>query len=558
MTPMKTDIEIAQAAELRPITEIAEKIGLGPDDIIRYGHHKAKIPLRRVKTEAAPRAKLILVAGINPTPAGEGKSTVAVGLADALTLREKNPVLALREPSLGPVFGIKGGAAGGGYSQVVPMADINLHFNGDFHAVTSAHSLLAAMLDNHMFRPNSLDLDPRRVTWPRSVDMNDRALRQITIGLGGINGGMPREDGFVITAASEIMAIFALASGLEDLEKRFGDIIVGFSRERKPVRARDLKAQGAMTLLMKDAMDPNLVQTLGGTPTLVHAGPFGNIAHGCNSLVATKAALQLGDYVVTEAGFGADLGAEKFFNIKCRTGGLKPAVAVVVATVRALKMHGGVAKGELEKENVDALKRGLENLQAHVENIRKHGVPPVVALNRFAADTDAEVTAVLEAAAIWGVPAVEADPWGSGGKGVLDLADECVRVADEGKAHFEPLYPLDLGLAEKIEIIAREIYGAAGVDYQDTARKDIAQLEAIGLREVPICMAKTQYSFSDDPTKLGRPRGFRITVRGVTPSAGAGFVVAKTGDIMTMPGLGATPAAERMRVDDDGTIHGLF
>jgi formate--tetrahydrofolate ligase len=555
---MKTDIEIAQAAELRPITEIAEKIGLGPDDIIRYGHHKAKIPLRLVKTEAKPRGKLILVAGINPTPAGEGKSTVAVGLADALTLREKNPVLALREPSLGPVFGIKGGAAGGGYSQVVPMADINLHFNGDFHAVTSAHSLLAAMLDNHLFRPNSLDLDPRRVTWPRSVDMNDRALRQITIGLGGFNGGMPREDGFVITAASEIMAIFALASGLEDLEKRFGDIIVGFSRERKPVRARDLKAQGAMTLLMKDAMDPNLVQTLGGTPTLVHAGPFGNIAHGCNSLVATKAALQLGDYVVTEAGFGADLGAEKFFNIKCRTGGLKPAVAVVVATVRALKMHGGVAKGELEKENVDALKRGLENLQAHVENVRKHGVPPVVALNRFAADTDAEVKAVLEAAGIWGVPAVEADPWGSGGKGVLDLADACVQVADEGTANFEPLYPLDLGLAEKIEIIAREIYGADGVDYQDTARKDIAQLEAIGLREVPICMAKTQYSFSDDPNKLGRPRGFRITVRGVTPSAGAGFVVAKTGDIMTMPGLGATPAAERMRVDDDGTIHGLF
>jgi formate--tetrahydrofolate ligase len=555
---MKTDIEIAQAAELRPITEIAEKVGLGPDDIIRYGHHKAKIPLQLVKTDAKPRAKLILVAGINPTPAGEGKSTVAVGLADALTLREKNPVLALREPSLGPVFGIKGGAAGGGYSQVVPMADINLHFNGDFHAVTSAHSLLAAMLDNHLFRPNSLDIDPRRVTWPRSVDMNDRALRQITIGLGGINGGVPREDGFVITAASEIMAIFALAAGLEDLEERFGDIIVGFSRDRKPVRARDLKAQGAMTLLMKDAMNPNLVQTLGGTPTLVHAGPFGNIAHGCNSLVATKTALQLGDYVVTEAGFGADLGAEKFFNIKCRTGGLKPAVAVVVATVRALKMHGGVAKGELEKENVDALKRGLENLQAHVENIRKHGVPPVVALNRFTADTDAEVKAVLEAAGIWGVPAVEADPWGSGGKGVLELADACVRIADEGAANFEPLYPLDLGLAEKMDIIAREIYGADGVDFQGTAEKDIAQLESIGLREVPICMAKTQYSFSDDPAKLGRPRGFRITVRGVTPSAGAGFVVAKTGDIMTMPGLGATPAAERMRVDDDGTIHGLF
>jgi formate--tetrahydrofolate ligase len=555
---MKTDIEIAQSAELRPITEIAEKIGLGPDDIIRYGQYKAKIPLDVARPGDAPRAKLILVAGINPTPAGEGKSTVAVGLADALTLRERKPVLALREPSLGPVFGIKGGAAGGGYSQVVPMADINLHFNGDFHAVTSAHSLLSAMLDNHLFRPNALNIDPRRVTWPRTVDMNDRALRQIVVGLGGINGGVPREEGFVITAASEVMAIFALASGLTDLENRFGDIIIGFSRDREPVRARDLKAEGAMTLLMKDALAPNLVQTLGGTPTLVHAGPFGNIAHGCNSLVATRTALQLGDYVVTEAGFGADLGAEKFFNIKCRTGELKPDVAVVVATVRALKMHGGVAKGELEKENVEALKRGLENLQGHVENIRKHGVPPVVALNRFSADTDAEVRTVLEAAGIWGVPAVEADPWGSGGKGVLELADAVVAIADEGKADFQPLYPLELGLAEKIETVAREIYGADGVDYQGTARKDIALLESIGLREVPVCMAKTQYSFSDDPSKLGRPRGFRITVREVTPSAGAGFVVAKTGDIMTMPGLGASPAAERMRVDQDGTIHGLF
>jgi formate--tetrahydrofolate ligase len=554
---MKTDIEIAQSAELRPITEIAEKIGLGPDDIIRYGRYKAKVPLDLVAGDK-PRAKLILVAGINPTPAGEGKSTVAVGLADALTLRERRTVLALREPSLGPVFGIKGGAAGGGYSQVVPMADINLHFNGDFHAVTSAHSLLSAMLDNHLFRPNSLNIDSRRITWPRTVDMNDRALRSIVIGLGGINGGVPREDGFVITAASEVMAIFALASGLQDLEKRFGDIIVGFTRDRQPVHARDLKAAGAMTLLMKDALSPNLVQTLGGTPTFVHAGPFGNIAHGCNSLVATRAALQLGDYVVTEAGFGADLGAEKFFNIKCRTGNLRPAVAVVVATVRALKMHGGVAKGDLEKENVDALKRGLENLQGHVENIRKHGVPPIVALNRFKADTDAEVRAVLEAAGIWGVPAVEADPWGSGGPGVLELADAVVAVADEGKADFKPLYSLELGLAEKIETIAREIYGAAGVDYQGTAQKDIAQLEAIGLKEVPVCMAKTQYSFSDDPTLLGRPRGFRITVREVTPSAGAGFVVAKTGEIMTMPGLGASPAAERMRVDEDGTIHGLF
>jgi formate--tetrahydrofolate ligase len=555
---MKTDIQIAQEAELQPITEIAAKIGLGPDDIIRYGRHKAKVPLELSRPTERPRAKLILVAGINPTPAGEGKSTVAVGLADALTLRERRPVLALREPSLGPVFGIKGGAAGGGYSQVVPMADINLHFNGDFHAVTSAHSLLSAMLDNHLFRPNSLNIDPRRITWPRTVDMNDRALRHIVIGMGGVNGGIPREEGFVITAASEVMAIFALASGLEDLEHRFGEIIVGFSRNREPVRARELKAEGAMTLLMKDALAPNLVQTLGGTPTFVHAGPFGNIAHGCNSLVATRTALQLGDYVVTEAGFGADLGAEKFFNIKSRTGDLKPAVAVVVATVRALKMHGGVAKSELETENVDALKRGLENLQGHVENVRKHGVPPVVALNRFTADTDAEVRAVLDAAREWGVPAVEADPWGAGGQGVLDLADVVVQVADEGNADFKPLYPLEMGLTEKIELIAREIYGADGVDYQGTAQKDIAQLEAIGLRDVPVCMAKTQYSFSDDPSKLGRPSGFRITVREVTPSAGAGFVVAKTGDIMTMPGLGASPAAERMRVDGDGTIHGLF
>ncbi|MGK7312055.1 MAG: formate--tetrahydrofolate ligase, partial [Candidatus Longimicrobiales bacterium M2_2A_002] len=455
---MKTDIQIAQEAELRPITEIAEKIGLSADEIIPYGRYKAKIPLDISRTDDPPRAKLILVAGINPTPAGEGKSTMAVGLADALTLREKNPMLALREPSLGPVFGIKGGAAGGGYSQVVPMADLNLHFTGDFHAISSAHNLLSAMLDNHIWRPNSLGIDVRRVTWPRTVDMNDRALRNIVVGCGGINGGTTREDSFVITAASEIQAIFALASGLEDLEKRFGDIIVAFTRAKEPVRARDLKAAGAMTLLMKDAMNPNLVQTLGGTPTLVHAGPFGNIAHGCNSLVATKTALQLGDYAVTEAGFGADLGAEKFFNIKSRVGGLKPAAAVVVATVRALKMHGGVPKSDLQTENVQALKEGLENLEAHVANVQKHGVPPIVALNRFSADTDAEVAAVLEAAKSWGVRAVEADPWGGGGEGCLDLADAAVEVADSGEADFQPLYPADQGLKEKIETIATEIY----------------------------------------------------------------------------------------------------
>ena len=555
---MKTDIQIAQEAELRPITEIAEKIGLSADEIIPYGRYKAKIPLDISQTDEPPRGKLILVAGINPTPAGEGKSTTAVGLADALSLRQKNPMLALREPSLGPVFGIKGGAAGGGYSQVVPMADLNLHFTGDFHAITSAHNLLSAMLDNHLWRPNTLGIDARRITWPRTVDMNDRALRNIVVGVGGINGGTTREDNFVITAASEVQAIFALAAGLEDLEKRFGDIIVGFTRDKEPVRARDLKAAGAMTLLMKDAMNPNLVQTLGGTPTLIHAGPFGNIAHGCNSLVATKTALQLGDYVVSEAGFGADLGAEKFFNIKSRAGGLKPAVAVVVATVRAMKMHGGMAKKDLEQENVEALKRGLENLKGHVENIQKHGVPPVVALNRFSADSDAEVAAVLEAAERWGVRAVEADPWGSGGEGCLELADAAVEVADSGEADFRPLYDLDQGLRQKMEIIAKEIYGADGVDFEPSAQKHIDDLERIGLRDVPICMAKTQYSFSDDPSKLGRPSGFRITVREVTPSAGAGFVVAKTGAIMTMPGLSATPAAERMSVDPDGTIHGLF
>ena len=555
---MKTDIEIAQGAELRPITEIAAKVGLSADDIIPYGRYKAKVPLEIARRDAPPRGKLILVAGINPTPAGEGKSTMSVGLADALNLRGRNPVLCLREPSLGPVFGIKGGAAGGGWSQVVPMADINLHFNGDFHAITSAHGLLSAMLDNHLFRPNSLDIDPRRVTWRRAVDMNDRALRQVVVGLGGLNGGLAREDGFVITAASEVMAIFALASSLTDLEKRLGDIIVGFTRAKEPVRARDLKAEGAMTLLLKDALAPNMVQTLGGTPTLIHAGPFGNIAHGCNSIIATKTGLQLGDYVVTEAGFGADLGAEKFFDIKCRVGGLKPEVAVVVATIRALKMHGGVPKNELNKENVEALRRGLENLQGHVENIRKFGVPPIVALNRFASDTDAEVATVLEACGVWGVAAAEADPWGQGGEGVLELADAVVEMANEGRSAFKPLYPDQMPLAEKIETIAREIYGADGVDYLPSAKKELAQLESIGLGHLPICMAKTQYSFSDDPTKLGRPRGFRITVREVTASAGAGFVVVKTGDIMTMPGLAEHPAAEAMKVEEDGTILGLF
>ncbi|HEY8375904.1 MAG TPA: formate--tetrahydrofolate ligase [Nannocystis sp.] len=554
---MLTDIQIAQSAKLQPIVEIAAKLGLSENEIEPYGRYKAKIPLEAIRARGEPKGKLVLVTGINPTPAGEGKSTMSVGLADALTLRGRNTVLCLREPSLGPVFGVKGGAAGGGYSQVVPMADINLHFTGDFHAITSAHSLLAAMIDNHLYRPNTLRIDPRRVVWRRAVDMNDRALRKIVVGLGGIDGGIPREDGFMITTASEIMAILALASDLQDLKRRFGDIIVAYTYDRQPVRARDLGAEGAMTLLMKDAIMPNLVQTLGGTPAFVHAGPFGNIAHGCNSLIATRSGLTLGDIVVTEAGFGADLGAEKFFNIKCRTGGLRPDAAVVVGTIRALKMHGGVPKTELDKENVAALERGMENIIAHVENVKKFGVPPVVALNRFVSDTDAEIETFVRTIESLGVPVAVADPWGKGGEGVLDLADAVLDTIAKGEADFRPLYELDQPLTAKIETIAREIYGADGVDYLPAAKRELDRLEQLGLGNLPICMAKTQYSFSDDPTRLGRPRGFRITVREVRPSAGAGFVVVQTGDIMTMPGLPESPAAERMSIEPDGTIVGL-
>lgn len=554
---MLTDIQIAQSAKLQPITEIAAKLGLSDTEIEPYGRYKAKIPLEAIRARGEPKGKLVLVTGINPTPAGEGKSTVSVGLADALNLRGRNPVLCLREPSLGPVFGVKGGAAGGGYSQVVPMADINLHFTGDFHAITSAHSLLAALLDNHLHRPNSLGIDPRRVVWRRAVDMNDRALRNIVIGLGGVTGGVPREDGFMITTASEIMAIFALASDLEDLKRRLGDIIVAYTHDRQPVRARDLGAEGAMTLLLKDAIMPNLVQTLGGTPAFVHAGPFGNIAHGCNSLIATRAGLTFGDIVVTEAGFGADLGAEKFFDIKCRTGGLSPDAAVVVGTIRALKMNGGVPRSELGKEDVAALERGMENIIAHVENVKKFGVPPVVALNRFTSDTDAEIETFVRTIESIGVPVAVADPWGKGGEGVLELADAVTDTIAMGEANFRPLYDLEQPLTTKIETIAREIYGADGVDYLPAARRELERLEQIGLGNAAVCMAKTQYSFSDDPTRLGRPRGFRITVREVRPSAGAGFVVVQTGDIMTMPGLPESPAAERMSIEPDGTIVGL-
>jgi formate--tetrahydrofolate ligase len=552
-----SDIAIAQAAKLRPIADVAAEVGLGPDDILPYGRYKAKISPEAV-ARRKPTGRLVLVTGINPTPAGEGKSTVTVGVAQAFRRLGKKVVVAIREPSLGPVFGVKGGAAGGGYAQIVPMEEINLHFTGDFHAITSAHNLLSAMLDNHLHQGNALGLDPRRITWPRTMDMNDRALRSIVISLGGINAGPVREDRFVIVPGSEIMAILALATDLQDLEARISRIIVGFTRDRKPVTAGELKAAGAMTLLLKDAILPNLVQTLEGGPAIVHCGPFGNIAHGCNSIAATRLALGLGDLVLTEAGFGADLGAEKFFDIKCRFGKLNPEAAIVVATIRALKMHGGVKKDALGKEDVEALKKGMVNLEAHVRNVQKFGVPVVVALNRFTSDTDAEIAAVLDACKRWGARAALSDVWAKGGEGGEAVAKEVLAVLDEKKAAFKPLYDAALPIKAKIETIAKEIYGAAGVDYAAAAEKNIAQLEAIGLGQTPVCMAKTQYSFSDDPTKLGRPTGFRLTIRDVYPSAGAGFVVALAGDIMTMPGLSKTPSAEAIKVHPDGTIEGLF
>jgi len=557
VTTVPTDIAIAQAAALRPIAEVATEAGLGPDEILPYGRYKAKLTPEAVAARK-PRGRLVLVTGINPTPAGEGKSTVTVGVGQAIRRLGKQVIICLREPSLGPVFGVKGGAAGGGYAQVVPMDEINLHFTGDFHAITSAHNLLSAMLDNHLHHGNALGLDPRRISWPRTIDMNDRALRQAVIGLGGINGGIPREERWVIVPGSEVMAILCLARDLADLEERCGRIIVGLTRERKPVRAADLKAAGAMTLLLKDAMLPNLVQTLEGGPALVHGGPFGNIAHGCNSVVATRLGLGMADIVMTEAGFGADLGAEKFFDIKCRMGGLVPEAAVVVATVRALKMHGGVRKEALGAPDVAALGRGLANLEAHVANVRKFGVPPVVALNRFMADPQEELDTVLEACAGWGVPAALSDVWARGGEGGEAVAREVLALLDQGTASFKPLYDTAQPIAAKIETIAREIYGADGVDLSPTAQKSIAQCEAMGLGETPVCVAKTQYSFSDDPARLGRPSGFRIAIRDVYPSAGAGFVVALAGDIMTMPGLSRAPAAEAIRVHRDGRIEGLF
>ena len=553
-----SDIEIAQQAKLRPITDVAAELDLTPDDLDLYGKYKAKIPLEISQRPA--RGKLVLVTAINPTAAGEGKTTTSVGLAQAFRRLGKRVALCIREPSLGPVFGVKGGAAGGGYAQVLPMDDINLHFTGDFHAISTTHALLAAMLDNHLQQGNALGIDPRRITWPRTIDMNDRALRKVIIGLGGPAEGVPREERFVIIPASEIMAIVALATSVKDLEERLARIIVGstYGADRKPVRAGELKAAGAMGLLLKDAIRPNLVQTLEGGPAFVHAGPFGNIAHGCNSVVATRSALALADIVVTEAGFGSDLGAEKFFDIKCRSAGLNPEAAVLVATIRALKLNGGAHKSKLGTEDLAALERGLPNLEHHIVNVKQFGLPVVVAVNRFSSDTDAELKMVVDAARRLGVPVAMNEVWARGGAGGEELAHEVLRLLADGKAQFAPLYDVALSIREKISIIAARVYGASGVDYAPKAERSIEYLQSIGLGGTPICMAKTQYSLSDDATKLGRPTGFRITVNEVYPAAGAGFVVAQCGDIMTMPGLPKEPAAERMAVKPDGSIVGLF
>jgi len=556
---MLSDIEIAQQAKMQKITDVAAKLGISEDDIELYGKYKAKMSydlIRRVKDKKD--GKLILVTAITPTPAGEGKSTTTVGLAQGLAKLGKKVIVALREPSLGPCMGIKGGAAGGGYSQVVPMEDINLHFTGDFHAITSAHMLLAAMLDNHIQQGNALNIDPRRIAWKRVVDMNDRELRNIVVGLGGKAHGVPRQDGFDITVASEVMAILCLASSLHDLKERLAKIIVAYDYNGKPVTAGQIKAQGAMAALLKDAVKPNLVQTLENVPAIIHGGPFANIAHGCNSVMATQTGMKLADYTITEAGFGADLGAEKFFDIKCRYAGLKPDAAVIVATVRALKMHGGVPKTDLKTPNVEAVKKGLVNLEKHIENVKKFGVPCVVAINIFAQDTAEELEAVREHCAKHGVNVALSDVFAKGGEGGIDLAKEVIALADSGESKFAPIYPLDMSLKGKIETIAKEIYGADGVNYTKEADKALKEFEELGYGNLPICMAKTQYSFSDDPALLGRPSGFKITIRNCRIAAGAGFIVVLTGDVMTMPGLPKVPAAEKIDVTDDGVISGLF
>jgi formate--tetrahydrofolate ligase len=553
-----SDIEIAQQARLRPIADVAAELDLTVDDLDMYGKYKAKIPLEI--TQRPARGRLVLVTAINPTAAGEGKTTTSVGLAQALRRLGKRTALCIREPSLGPVFGVKGGAAGGGYSQVLPMEDINLHFTGDFHAISSAHALLAAMTDNHLQQGNALNLDPRRITWPRTIDMNDRALRKAVISLGGASEGVPREERWVIIPASEVMAIVALSTSFADLEERLARIIVGstYGAARRPIRAGDLKAAGAMAMLLKDAIRPNLVQTLEGGPAFVHAGPFGNIAHGCNSILATRAGLALADVVVTEAGFGSDLGAEKFFDIKCRAGGLNPEVSVLVATVRALKMNGGANKLHLAREDLGALERGLPNLEHHIANVRQFGTPVVVAVNRFATDSDAELAMVTDCARRAGVRVAPNEVFARGGEGGIDLANEVLGLLAEGGSRYAPIYDTAAPIREKVESIARRVYGAAGVDFGPKADRSVDYLESIGLGTTPICMAKTQYSLTDDATKLGRPTGFRLTINEVYPAAGAGFVVAQCGDIMTMPGLPKEPAAERMAVKSDGSITGLF
>ncbi len=556
---MKSDIEIAREAQLFPITKVAAALDIPEDDLELYGKYKAKISesyLRSLKDRAD--GKLILVTAINPTPAGEGKTTVTVGLGEAFGKLGKKAVIALREPSLGPCFGIKGGAAGGGYAQVVPMDDLNLHFTGDFHAITSANNLLAALLDNHIQQGNALDIDTRNVIWKRCEDMNDRVLRNIVVGLGEKTDGVVREDHFVITVASEIMAILCLAEDFDDLRDRLSKIVVAYNRSGEPVTAKDLQAVGAMTALLKDAMKPNLIQTLEHTPAIVHGGPFANIAHGCNSLRATKAALKMADYVITEAGFGADLGAEKFLDIKCRIGGLKPDAVVLVATIRALKYNGGVAKADLNAENLDALKSGIVNLEKHIENLHKYGVPVVVALNAFVSDTEAEIAYVRSFCEAHDCAFAHAKVWEKGGEGGIDLANEVLHILENKKSEYKPIYPLDLPLKEKIRILSAEVYGADGVDLSSKAEKQLKKLEDLGYGDLPICVAKTQYSLSDDPSLLGRPSGFQMHVREAYVSAGAGFVVVLTGSVMTMPGLPKQPAAFNIDVDHDGNIVGLF
>jgi formate--tetrahydrofolate ligase len=556
----KTDIEIAEAAQKRPILDIArEKLGIGPENLEPYGHYKAKVSMDYINSlKDRPNGKLILVSAISPTPAGEGKTTTTVGLTDALNHIGKKAMLCIREPSLGPCFGMKGGAAGGGYAQVVPMADINLHFTGDFHAITTAHNLLTALIDNHVYWGNALGIDSRRVSWRRVLDMNDRALREIVCSLGGVANGFPREAGFDITVASEVMAIFCLAKDLDDLKERLAKIVIGYTRDRKPIRAGDVKAQGPMTVLLKDALAPNLVQTLEGTPAFVHGGPFANIAHGCNSVLATTTALKLADYVVTEAGFGADLGAEKFLDIKCRKTGLAPDCVVIVATIRALKMHGGVKKEDLKKEDLKALEAGMANLRQHLENIQKFGLPAVVSINRFSADTDAETALVKRECAKLGIEAVMADHWAEGGKGAADAARAVVKVIDQGKAKLQLLYPDDMPLEDKIRTIAREIYRAKDIAIDKSVRDQLKQFEDMGYKNAPVCIAKTQYSFTTNPDLKGAPRDHVIPVREVRLSAGAEFVVAICGEIMTMPGLPRVPAAESIDLTADGRIVGLF